>query len=31
MWRQGWGGDMGCGTVEGWMGWNKIWSVKIKK
>jgi hypothetical protein len=31
-----WGGDMGCGTVGGWMGrWgegrgNKIWRVKYK-
>ena len=26
-----WGGGMLCGRVGGWMGQNKIWSVKNKK
>ena len=25
----GWGVEMGWGTVRGWMGVDKIWSVKI--
>jgi hypothetical protein len=29
--RVGWGGDVGCGVVGGWMGRGREWNMECKK